>query len=89
MNILTFDIEEWYIEKSYHGGRKEKYAEFDRILAQILDLLDKKNTKATFFCVGEMGVDFPEVIKRIANRGHEIACHSNRHFWLNKLSRDE
>lgn len=89
MNILTFDIEEWYIEKTYHGGRKKKYAEFDRILAQILDLLDKENTKATFFCVGEMANDFPEVIKRIANRGHEVACHSNKHLWLNKLSKEE
>ncbi len=89
MNILTFDIEEWYIEKTYHGGRKEKYAEFDKILAQILDLLDRLNIKATFFCVGEMANDFPEVIKRIANRDHEIACHSNKHLWLNKLSKAE
>lgn len=89
MNILTFDIEEWYIEKTYHGGRKEKYAEFDRTLSQILDLLDKVNTKATFFCVGEMANDFPEVIKRIGNRGHEVACHSNKHLWLNKLSKEE
>ncbi len=89
MDILTFDIEEWYIEKTYHGDRKEKYAEFDRILVQILDLLDRVNTKATFFCVGEMANDFPEVIKSIANKGHEVACHSNKHLWLNKLSKEE
>ena len=29
MNILTFDIEEWYIEKTLHGGREEKYRQFD------------------------------------------------------------
>jgi polysaccharide deacetylase family protein (PEP-CTERM system associated) len=89
MNILTFDIEEWYIEKTYHGGRKDRYAEFDRILNQMLDLLDSLNTKATFFCVGEMANDFPEVIKRIASRGHEVACHSNKHVWLNKLTKEE
>ena len=89
MNILTFDIEEWYIEKKYHGGRKEKYAEFDLILNQILDLLDAVETRATFFCVGAMGRDFPEVIQRIAQRGHEVACHSDKHLWLTKMNRDE
>jgi polysaccharide deacetylase family protein (PEP-CTERM system associated) len=89
MNILTFDIEEWYIEKKYHGGRKEKYAEFDAILGQILDLLDKVNARATFFCVGVMARDFPEVINRIAHRGHEIACHSDKHLWLTKLNQVE
>lgn len=89
MNILSFDIEEWYIEKTYHGARKEKYAEFDDVLEKILDLLDKVNAKATFFCLGEMAKDFPEVIKKIHRRGHEIGCHSDKHLWLTKLSKDE
>lgn len=89
MNILTFDIEEWYIEKVYHGGRQEKYVEFDRLLDNILDLLEKEKTKATFFCLGEMAISFPEVIRKIDLRGHEIGCHSHTHIWLNKLSREE
>ena len=89
MNVLTFDIEEWYIEKEYKGARNERYKMFDLYLEKILDLLEKTNTKATFFCVGKMAIDFPEVIKKIANEGHEIGCHSNVHTWLNKLSRDE
>ncbi len=89
MNILTFDIEEWYIEKVYHGGRKERYLEFDRLLDNILDILDENNTKATFFCLGEMAKDFPYVIKKIYDRGHEIGSHSNKHIWLNKLSKQE
>ena len=36
MNILTYDTEEWYLEKILHGGRKEKYAEFDYYLHQIV-----------------------------------------------------
>ena len=89
MNILTFDIEEWYIEKVYHGGRKERYLEFDRLLDNILDILDKNNTKATFFCLGVMAKDFPYVIKKIYDRGHEIGSHSNKHVWLTKLSKQE
>lgn len=89
MNILTFDIEEWYIEKTYRGGSKAKYAEFDTILDNILDVLDEVSTKATFFCLGEMVNGFSHVIKKIENRGHEIGCHSNKHFWLNKLTQEE
>tara|TARA_R110001606_G_scaffold24223_3_gene80425 strand:- start:3619 stop:4497 length:879 start_codon:yes stop_codon:yes gene_type:complete len=89
MNILTFDIEEWYIEKIYHGDRRDRYKEFDQVLHQILDLLDEVNTKATFFCLGEMVNGFSYVIKKIESRGHEIGCHSNKHFWLNKLNYKE
>lgn len=86
MKVLSFDTEEWYIEKRYFGERKEKYQEYDRALSQILDLLDECSIKATFFCVGEMARLFPDVVERIAKHGHEIGCHSNKHDWLTNLS---
>ena len=42
MNILSFDIEEWYIEKHFKGGRKEKYRQYDKLLDWILNTLDKR-----------------------------------------------
>lgn len=89
MNILTFDIEEWYLEKVLHGDRKAKYADFDTYLNKILGLLDETSTKATFFCVGGMATEFPNVIKKIAAEGHEIGCHSNVHTWLNKMTKED
>jgi polysaccharide deacetylase family protein (PEP-CTERM system associated) len=89
MNILTFDIEEWFIEKEFGGNRKKKYAEYDSYLDNILSLLNEACKKATFFCVGKMASEFPEVIKKIADEGHEIGCHSNIHTWLNKMTKDE
>lgn len=89
MNILTFDIEEWVLEKEFGSNRKEKYAEYDAYLDRILELLEKTSTKATFFCVGRMATDFPEVVKRINDKGHEIGCHSNVHTWLNKMTRED
>ena len=89
MNVLTFDIEEWYTEKVYHGDRASYYLQYDHYLDSILDLLDERHLKATFFCVGQMGTMFPEVVGKIFSRGHEIGCHSNIHTWLNKMSRDE
>ena len=88
MNLLTFDIEEWYLNHQ-NNGPKEKYAEYDRYLDAILDTLNKRQIKATFFCVGEMGRLFPEVIRKIHHRGHEIGCHSNIHTWLNKMTEAE
>ena len=88
MNLLTFDIEEWYLNQQ-KGGPKEKYAEYDHYLDAILNKLDKHQKKATFFCVGEMGKSFPEVIRKIHSRGHEIGCHSNIHTWLNKMTEVE
>ena len=88
MNLLTFDIEEWYLNHQ-KSGSIEKYAEYDRYLDSILNKLDERKLKATFFCVGEMGRLFPEVIRKIQQRGHEIGCHSNIHTWLNKMTEAE
>lgn len=88
MNLLTFDIEEWYLNHQ-KSGPIEKYAEYDRYLDSILNKLDERKLKATFFCVGEMGRLFPEVIRKIQQRGHEIGCHSNIHTWLNKMTEAE
>ena len=88
MNLLTFDIEEWYFNHKKNGP-KEKYAEFDRYLDAILTKLDERQFKATFFCVGEMGRLFPEIIRKIQQQSHEIGCHSNIHTWLNKMTEAE
>ena len=89
MNILTFDIEEWFLEKAYFGNHAEKYREYDSHLDQILDALDERGFKGTFFCVGGMATDFPDVVKKIEARGHEIGCHSFKHVWLNKMTEEE
>lgn len=89
MNILTFDIEEWFLEKAYFGAKASKYAEYDRLLDDILQKLDENGLKGTFFCVGRMGVDFPLIVRKIADAGHEIGCHSNSHQWLNRMTYEQ
>lgn len=88
MKVLTFDIEEWFIEKAFHGGRAFMYQEYDNMLTKVLDELDMLNVKGTFFCVGGMALDFPDVVRRIAARGHEIGCHSYKHLWVNKMTEE-
>lgn len=89
MNILTFDIEEWYIEKVFGSNSKDKYEIYDRLLNLILENLEERNIKATFFCLGKMATTFPYVISKIASLGHEIGCHSNTHSWVNKMTATE
>lgn len=88
MNIISFDIEEWYVEKQWQN-RSDKYVDYDHCLDTILNKLEECKMKATFFCVGEMGHMFPDVIRKIHSYGHEIGCHSNIHTWLNKMTETE
>lgn len=89
MNVLTFDIEEWALAKEGGYGSQQKYSEYDSYLDRILDGLDECCFKGTFFCTGIMAVDFPKIVKLIHSRGHEVGCHSFKHTWLNKMSKDE
>ncbi len=83
MNILTFDIEDWWVYDYYSIGKKDNYLpRLDRYLHYILDLLDERNIQATFFCLGKVAEEYPNIIKSIAKRGHHIGCHSYSHrFW--------
>ncbi|MDO7787919.1 polysaccharide deacetylase family protein [Desulforamulus aquiferis] len=46
---------------------------------QILDILEKQGVKATFFVVGKRAETHPEIIKRMAKAGHELANHTYNH----------
>lgn len=89
MNIHTYDIEEWFLQKHVYGDHAEMYKQYDQCLGYVLDLLDKLQYKGTFFCVGIMAKEFPEVIRRITSHGHEIGCHSYKHEWLTTMSREQ
>ena len=53
---------------------------------KILDLLDQYGAKATFFLVGIWVDKYPELVKEIAERGHEIGNHSNSHAHFTQIS---
>ncbi len=49
------------------------------VTPQILDILDKHQAKATFFCIGHLAEQHPELIKRIVRQGHQVENHSYSH----------
>jgi polysaccharide deacetylase family sporulation protein PdaB len=55
-------------------------------IPSILKTLDDNGCKATFFLVGTWIDKYPEMVKLIADGGHDIANHSNSHAHVNKLS---
>ncbi len=55
---------------------------------KLLDLLKERNIKATFFVIGKNAAEYPDILRRIAAEGHEIANHSWSHPDLAKLPQD-
>ncbi len=76
---LTFDIERDIpnMLDTYFGIRFG--------LIKILKIMDEFNIKGTFFCTANIVQRFPEYIRMIELKNHEIACHGFNHERLNQL----
>ncbi len=55
----------------------------------VLDILDKQELKATFFCVGENVKKFPETYSEVIRRGHKTGNHTFNHLKGFSVSTDE
>lgn len=90
MLALTIDVEE-----GFHGLRPsahnlKEYHEppqgtFIRPLQSILNLFEREHVSSTFFVLGQIAEAFPQVIKAISERGHEVASHGFFHVDLTKI----
>lgn len=49
------------------------------VTPQVLDLLDRYGARATFFCIGEKALRYPDVCREIIRRGHAVENHSQHH----------
>lgn len=82
-HILTVSVEEYF-----HGGALSQVvlrkhwdrfeSRIDRSVDDALAVLDKHGTKATFFVLGLLADRNPQMLRRIADAGHEVA---SRGFW--------
>lgn len=57
-------------------------------VARYLDVLDRHGARCTFFTVGDVATRMPELVRDLAQAGHEIACHGADHMPLERLGRD-
>ncbi len=86
-NAFTIDFEDWYqgvnipitewgqYEKRIHIGHEK-----------LLTLLQKHKVKATYFVLGKVIEDHPDIVQEIIDEGHEIGCHTFQHKELFKLT---
>ncbi len=58
-------------------------------IPSMLDILQQKNVKATFFVTGQWVNKFPDLVKQIDQAGHEIGNHGYSHAHPNQLTREE
>lgn len=81
MVLLSFDIEEFDMPFEY--GKDISFSDQIAIsragTISILNILDKFNVKATFFCTVTFAENIPDLIKRITENGHELASHGYYH----------
>ncbi len=52
----------------------------------LLEVLAKKQVKATFFLLGSQVETYPELAASITSQGHEIGSHNYSHAFLNRVS---
>ena len=90
MNILTFDVEEWFHLLDFDATRTEdKWNAYEvRIhenMERIFNILEESDTKATFFVIGWIAKRYPEVVRKIAEK-YEIGSHTMTHqlVWQQK-----
>ena len=91
LNGISFDIEDWFqVENlkeaiSYNDweGCDLRVVENTR---KILKILERHQTRATFFVLGWIAEKCPSLIKEIAAEGHEIASHGYGHELIYKLT---
>jgi peptidoglycan-N-acetylglucosamine deacetylase len=91
VKILTFDIEDWFhIEFSNSIGNWNSFeSRIKQNLERILELLQKSDQPATFFCLGWIADQYPELIKKIDGLGYEIGSHSYDHRLIYTKTREE
>lgn len=81
-NALTVDVEDWY-HATFLGVPESAWPGCERRLAKstrrLLDILAEAGVRATFFVLGCVAEEMPDLVRAIAEGGHELGCHSYNH----------
>ena len=93
INYLTIDVEDYFHVSAFEkisppecwAGRE---CRVERNTDFILNILDEYKVKATFFILGWVAERYPQLTKKIASQGHEIACHGYLHQRLSLQDRE-
>lgn len=92
MNILTFDVEEWFHLLDFDATRTEaewgKYeVRIHENVERIFRILDENNTKATFFIIGWVAKTYPDLVRKISEK-YQIGSHTMNHQLVWQQSKE-
>ncbi|HZR81356.1 MAG TPA: polysaccharide deacetylase family protein [Candidatus Binatia bacterium] len=94
-NALTIDVEDWFHDESRREGPALPVEiaavgrRVDRNLTALLELLARRETRATLFVLADVARHHPDLVRRAREAGHEIACHGDRHLPAAERARGE
>ena len=85
INALTVDVEDFFQVSAFEKYiPREKWESIPRRVEanteRILALFQNHKVKATFFILGWVAQRHPNLIQKILNEGHELACHGYSHI---------
>ena len=91
-NALTIDVEDYFQVSAFapyiaRADWDQRECRVERNVDRILALLDEHDTEATFFTLGWIAERYPQLVRRIADQGHEVASHGYGHERASDLSR--
>ena len=91
-NIFTIDTEDWF-HANYKDGLFQNSADVKSTVEEntevYLRILEQYHATATFFVLGFVAEQHPQLVKRIADAGHEIASHGYGHQLVYKQTPEE
>lgn len=92
-HALSIDVEDWFqvlnmadeIDRGSWDGRELRCGASTR---RLLDLLDRRGARATFFFLGWIAERLPDLVREVRDAGHEIGSHGYDHRLLDDLGAD-
>lgn len=93
LNAFTVDLEDWFQGLTSTNSRVDQWPTLEsRVEAatdRLLGILAEYEVRATFFVLGYVADQHPDLIQRIRAAGHEIGLHGYYHRFVSRMSVDE
>jgi len=92
-NALTVDVEDYFHVSAFadsisRSDWSNHTLRVEHNTHRLLDLFDEHNVRATFFVLGWVAERVTGLVREIASRGHEVACHGYSHQLVYEQSED-